>query len=209
MPLAEVALRAGYTDPSNFHRAFLSLTGMTPGQTPHEVEVGCADWLTTGRERAVGSVCAPKHGGKRALASNRRRAVPIPAKSPAKAAALSLTDRIADDPLCSRQIPDRSRPRPLSGLRPGPVLRDMPAIRSTAAPCGTTMTDYRNPPISPSAWPLTLSGCMRQTDSARNSEPFPRNSRHDRSDPESRFESFLVPDIRWIGYSSFKSDFDV
>ena len=31
-PLAEVALRAGYTDPSNFHRAFLRLTGMTPGQ---------------------------------------------------------------------------------------------------------------------------------------------------------------------------------
>lgn len=32
MPLAEVALRAGYTDPSNFHRAFLSLTGTTPGR---------------------------------------------------------------------------------------------------------------------------------------------------------------------------------
>ncbi len=31
-PLAEVALRAGYTDPSNFHRAFLSQTGMTPGR---------------------------------------------------------------------------------------------------------------------------------------------------------------------------------
>ena len=31
-PLAEVALRVGYTDPANFHRAFLSLTGMTPGR---------------------------------------------------------------------------------------------------------------------------------------------------------------------------------
>ncbi len=31
-PLAEVALRVGYTDPSNFHRAFLSQTGMTPGR---------------------------------------------------------------------------------------------------------------------------------------------------------------------------------
>ncbi|WP_294540865.1 AraC family transcriptional regulator [uncultured Rhodoblastus sp.] len=31
-PLAEIALRAGYTDPSNFHRAFLRLTGMTPGR---------------------------------------------------------------------------------------------------------------------------------------------------------------------------------
>ena len=31
-PLTEVALRAGYTDPSNFHRAFLRLMGMTPGQ---------------------------------------------------------------------------------------------------------------------------------------------------------------------------------
>ncbi len=29
--LAEVALRVGYTNPSNFHRAFLALTGMTPG----------------------------------------------------------------------------------------------------------------------------------------------------------------------------------
>jgi AraC-like DNA-binding protein len=29
--LAEVALRTGYTDASNFHRAFLSLNGMTPG----------------------------------------------------------------------------------------------------------------------------------------------------------------------------------
>jgi AraC-like DNA-binding protein len=29
-PLAEVALRSGYTDQSNFHRAFLRLTGMTP-----------------------------------------------------------------------------------------------------------------------------------------------------------------------------------
>ena len=28
--LAEVAMRAGYSNPSNFHRAFLSLTGMTP-----------------------------------------------------------------------------------------------------------------------------------------------------------------------------------
>jgi len=32
MRLAEVALRAGYTDPSNFHRALLSPTGMTPGR---------------------------------------------------------------------------------------------------------------------------------------------------------------------------------
>ncbi len=31
-PLAEVALRAGYSDPSNFHRAFLSQTAMTPGR---------------------------------------------------------------------------------------------------------------------------------------------------------------------------------
>jgi AraC-like DNA-binding protein len=31
-PLAEVALRTGYTDPSNFHRAFLSQTGITPGR---------------------------------------------------------------------------------------------------------------------------------------------------------------------------------
>ena len=31
-PLAEVALRTGYADPSNFHRAFLSQTGMTPGR---------------------------------------------------------------------------------------------------------------------------------------------------------------------------------
>jgi len=31
-PLAEVALRTGYTDPSNFHRAFLAQTGMTPGR---------------------------------------------------------------------------------------------------------------------------------------------------------------------------------
>ncbi len=31
-PLAEVALRVGYTDPSNFHRAFVSQTGMTPGR---------------------------------------------------------------------------------------------------------------------------------------------------------------------------------
>jgi|GEM_PF-3117864 len=31
-PLTEVALRAGYTDPSNFHRAFLRLTGTTPGR---------------------------------------------------------------------------------------------------------------------------------------------------------------------------------
>src|SRR5208283_39100 len=31
-PLAEVALRAGYTDPSNFHRAFVSQTGVTPGR---------------------------------------------------------------------------------------------------------------------------------------------------------------------------------
>jgi AraC-like DNA-binding protein len=31
-PLKEIALRAGYTDPSNFHRAFLQLTGMTPGR---------------------------------------------------------------------------------------------------------------------------------------------------------------------------------
>jgi AraC-like DNA-binding protein len=31
-PLAEVALRSGYTDQSNFHRAFLRLTGMTPGR---------------------------------------------------------------------------------------------------------------------------------------------------------------------------------
>ena len=31
-PLREVALRAGYTDPSNFHRAFLRLTGTTPGR---------------------------------------------------------------------------------------------------------------------------------------------------------------------------------
>lgn len=30
--LAEVALRAGYANPSNFHRAFLSHTGMTPGR---------------------------------------------------------------------------------------------------------------------------------------------------------------------------------
>ncbi len=32
MTLAEVALRAGYTDPSNFSRAFQSLCGVTPGQ---------------------------------------------------------------------------------------------------------------------------------------------------------------------------------
>lgn len=31
-PLAEVSLRAGYTDASNFHRAFVKLTGMTPGR---------------------------------------------------------------------------------------------------------------------------------------------------------------------------------
>ncbi len=31
-PVAEVALRVGYADPSNFHRAFVALTGMTPGQ---------------------------------------------------------------------------------------------------------------------------------------------------------------------------------
>ena len=31
-PLAEVALRTGYADPSNFHRAFLAQTGMTPGR---------------------------------------------------------------------------------------------------------------------------------------------------------------------------------
>lgn len=31
-PLAEVGLRVGYLDPSSFHRAFLSQTGMTPGQ---------------------------------------------------------------------------------------------------------------------------------------------------------------------------------
>jgi AraC-like DNA-binding protein len=31
-PLAEVALRAGYSDPSNFHRAFLLQTGMSPGR---------------------------------------------------------------------------------------------------------------------------------------------------------------------------------
>lgn len=31
-PLAEVALRTGYADPSNFHRAFVSQTGMTPGR---------------------------------------------------------------------------------------------------------------------------------------------------------------------------------
>ena len=31
-PLTEVALRAGYADLSNFHRAFLRLAGMTPGQ---------------------------------------------------------------------------------------------------------------------------------------------------------------------------------
>jgi AraC-like DNA-binding protein len=31
-PLVEVALRTGYTDPSNFHRAFLRLTGTTPGR---------------------------------------------------------------------------------------------------------------------------------------------------------------------------------
>ena len=31
-PLSEVALRVGYTDPSNFHRAFVSQTGMTPGR---------------------------------------------------------------------------------------------------------------------------------------------------------------------------------
>jgi AraC-like DNA-binding protein len=32
MTLAEVALRSGYTDSSNFSRAFLSLSGVTPGQ---------------------------------------------------------------------------------------------------------------------------------------------------------------------------------
>ena len=31
-PLAEVALRSGYTEPSSFARAFLSQTGMTPGR---------------------------------------------------------------------------------------------------------------------------------------------------------------------------------
>lgn len=31
-PLREVALRAGYFDPSNFHRAFVSISGMTPRQ---------------------------------------------------------------------------------------------------------------------------------------------------------------------------------
>ena len=31
-PLGEVALRAGYGDPSNFHRAFVAQTGMTPGR---------------------------------------------------------------------------------------------------------------------------------------------------------------------------------
>ncbi len=31
-PLTEVALRAGYSDPSNFHRAFRSQTGVTPGR---------------------------------------------------------------------------------------------------------------------------------------------------------------------------------
>jgi AraC-like DNA-binding protein len=31
-PLAEISLRAGYSDASNFHRAFVSLTGMTPGR---------------------------------------------------------------------------------------------------------------------------------------------------------------------------------
>ncbi len=31
-PLAEVALRAGYANLSNFHRAFISQTGMTPGR---------------------------------------------------------------------------------------------------------------------------------------------------------------------------------
>jgi len=31
-PLAEVALRTGYSDPSNFHRAFLLQTGITPGR---------------------------------------------------------------------------------------------------------------------------------------------------------------------------------
>ena len=31
-PLAEVALRVGYANPSNFHRAFVSQTGVTPGR---------------------------------------------------------------------------------------------------------------------------------------------------------------------------------
>jgi AraC-like DNA-binding protein len=31
-PLAEIALRVGYTDPANFHRAFLSQTNTTPGR---------------------------------------------------------------------------------------------------------------------------------------------------------------------------------
>src|SRR5271167_440852 len=30
-PLGEIALRAGYSNPANFHRAFSSLNGMTPG----------------------------------------------------------------------------------------------------------------------------------------------------------------------------------
>jgi len=36
-PLAEVALRTGYTDPSNFHRAFVAQTGLTPGRFREEL----------------------------------------------------------------------------------------------------------------------------------------------------------------------------
>jgi AraC-like DNA-binding protein len=40
--LAEVALRAGYIDPSSFHRAFLSQTGMTPGRFRATSRLACA-----------------------------------------------------------------------------------------------------------------------------------------------------------------------
>ncbi len=41
-PLAEVALRAGYTNPSNFSRAFARLTGMTPGRFRATVRSGAS-----------------------------------------------------------------------------------------------------------------------------------------------------------------------
>jgi AraC-like DNA-binding protein len=43
MPLAELALRTGYTDPSNFSRAFQSLSGVTPGQFRATARSGASD----------------------------------------------------------------------------------------------------------------------------------------------------------------------